>query len=112
VGIDSPGGSLAALDVLIGLLTGATQTGERGTTITVATNRAFSAAANLLAFGSYAVALQHSQVLYHDVRWGGLEDVTPSKARDAAKALQDANDRFALRLARRIILRFVWAYID
>lgn len=112
VGINSPGGSLAALDVLLGLLTGPTQHYQGGLIVTVATNRAYSAAANFLAFGSYSVALKHAQILYHDVRWGGIEDVTPSKARDAAKALQDANDAFSLRLAHQVIARLIWAYID
>ena len=112
VGIDSLGGSLASLDVLLALLTGPTQTQKVGKIITVATHRAYSSAANLLAFGTYAVAMKHSEVLFHDVRYGGMEDVTPEKARDAAKSLQDANDAFALRLAHRIIPRLVWAYID
>ena len=112
IGIDSPGGSLASLDVLLGLLTGPNQDRVRGQLITVATNRAYSAAANFLAFGNYAVALSHAQILYHDVRFGGMEDVTPEKARDAAKSLQDANDAFSLRLAHRIIPRLIWTYID
>lgn len=112
IGIDSPGGSLASLDVLLGLLTGPNQDGEKGEIITVATHRAYSAAANFLAFGTYAVALHHAQVLYHDVRFGGMEDVTSEKARVAAKSLQDANDMFALRLAHRVIQRLIWIYID
>lgn len=112
IGINSPGGSLASLDILLELLTGPDQDGNIGQIITVATNRAYSAAANFLAFGSYAVALRHSQVLYHDVRFGGMEDVTPEKARVAAKALQEKNDTFALRLAHKIISRLIWVYID
>ena len=112
VGIDSPGGSLASLDILLGLLTGPDQDGNKGGVITVVTHRAYSAAANFLAFGNYSVALSHAQVLYHDVRFGGMEDVTPEKARDAAKSLQEANDAFSLRLAHRVIKRLIWIYID
>jgi ATP-dependent protease ClpP protease subunit len=112
VGIDSPGGSLESLDVLLGLLIGPDQDGNVGKIITVATHRAYSAAANFLAFGSYAVALRHAQILYHDVRFGGMEDVTPEKARGAAKSLQEMNDNFALRLAQRTIQRLIWIYID
>jgi len=112
VGIDSPGGSLSSLDTLLGLLTGPSQTASSGRIVTVATNKAYSAAANFLAFGTYSVAYRHAQVLYHDVRWGGMEDVTPEKARNAAKSLQDANDAFSLRLANRIIKRLIWTYID
>jgi ATP-dependent protease ClpP protease subunit len=112
VGINSPGGSLTAVDVLIGLLTGPDQDGKTGDIITVATNRAYSAAASFLAFGDYAVALRHSQILYHDVRFSGMEDVTPEKARIAAKSLQDLNDTFSLRLASKVISRLTWIYID
>ncbi len=112
VGINSPGGSLASLDVLLGLLTCPNQDGIDGEVITVATHRAYSSAANMLAFGTYAIGLKHSEILYHDVRFGGMADVTPEKARDAAKSLQDANDAFALRLAHRVIKRLVWVYID
>jgi ATP-dependent protease ClpP protease subunit len=112
IGIDSPGGSLSSLDVLLGLLTGPDQDGRHGKIITVATHRAYSAAANFLAFGDYSVALRHSQVLYHDVRFGGMLDVTPEKARDAAKSLQDTNYAFSLRLAHHVISRLIWIYID
>ena len=111
IGIDSSGGSLASLDNLLGLLTGPTQDRKFGEIITVATNRAYSAAASFLAFGSYAVALRHSEILYHDVRIGGMEDVTPEKAQAAAKTLQNLNDSFALRLANEVIRRLVWNYI-
>src|SRR5450759_5652488 len=97
VAIDSPGGSLSSLDTLLGLLKGPTQNRNSGSIITVATNRAYSAAANLLAFGTYAVGLEHSRILCHDVRLSELEDVTPSTARDVAKALQYENDRHALK---------------
>lgn len=112
VGIDSPGGSLASLDTLLGLLTGPAQNRSRGKIVTVTTNRAYSAAANLLAFGDYSVALSHSKVLCHDVRYSEVEDVTPSKAMDIAKSLQATNDQFALRLANEIIQRLIWVFID
>ena len=112
VGIDSPGGSLSSLDVLISLFTGPSQSGTKSQIITVVTHRAYSAAANFLAFGDYAVAMRHSEVLFHDVRFGGMDDVTPEKARDAAKSLQDANDAFALRLAHKVITRLVWTYVE
>lgn len=112
IGINSPGGSLLSLDILLGLLTGLNQNREKGRIITVATHRAYSAAANFLAFGDYAVALRHAEILFHDVRVGGMEDVTSEKARIAAKSLQDVNDRFALRLAHKIIGRLIWVYID
>jgi ATP-dependent protease ClpP protease subunit len=112
VGIDSPGGSLASLDVLIGLLRGPNQRAKGGKIITVVTNRAYSAAANLLAFGDYAVAMRHAKILYHDVRYSGMQDVTPDKASAAAKDLRDTNERFALKLASSIVSRMMWNYIN
>lgn len=112
VGINSPGGSLDSLDILLGLLTGPTLSGARGKIITVVTNNAYSAAANFLAFGDYSIALRHAKILYHDVRYSGMDDVTPAKALMAAKSLKDANDNFSLRLADKIVGRLVWIYMD
>ncbi|MES2662542.1 MAG: ATP-dependent Clp protease proteolytic subunit [Pseudomonadota bacterium] len=112
VAINSNGGSITSLDTILGLLRGPTQFSYYGPVITVVTNKAFSAAANLLSQGDYAVALQHSNVLFHDVRFGELADVTPSKALVAAKSLQDQNDSLALKLANHVIKRLVWVYLD
>jgi hypothetical protein len=79
---------------------------------TAVTNRAYSAAANMLALGDYSVAFPHAQILYHDLRYTGFDDVTPSKAARTAKQLEEDNDRFALKLAHHIAQRFVWTYID
>lgn len=112
VAINSPGGSLTSLETILGLLQGPTQFNKTGSIVTVVTNKAYSAAANLLALGNYSVALLHSNILFHDVRFGEMEDVTPSKALNAAKSLQDENDRFALKLANQVIRRLVWVYLD
>lgn len=112
VAIDSAGGSLSALETLLGLLHGPLQNRRYGSTVTVVINRAYSAAANLLAFGDYAVAMAHGRVLFHDVRIGEMEDVTPAKARDIEKSLQDANDRSAQQLATQIVPKLFWVYID
>jgi ATP-dependent protease ClpP protease subunit len=112
VGINSPGGSLDSLDTLIGLLTNPTQKNERGRIITVVTDQAFSAAAILLAFGDYAVALKHSKILFHDVRYGEVPDVTPKKALSVSKSLSEANDAFSLRLANKVIRRLIWIFLD
>lgn len=112
VAIDSVGGSLRSMDALLGLLTGPNQDGANGQIITVVTNKAYSAAATLLAMGSYAVALPHADILVHDVRYGGLRDVTPNSALDAAKQLQTSNERAALRLANSMFGRWMWNYLD
>lgn len=112
VGIDSPGGSLAAVDSLLGLLNSPDQDGKVTLIYTVSTNRAYSAAASLLAFGDYAVSFSHSRILYHDLRYSGIEDVTPSKALKTARELERGNVAFALRLAHHIRGRLIWVYLD
>lgn len=112
VAIDSFGGSIPSLDALVGILRAPDQDGQRREIYTVVTHRAYSAAANLLALGDYSVAFPHAQILYHDLRYSGLEDVTPAKAARTAKQLEDDNDRFALKLAHHVARRFVWTYLD
>lgn len=112
VGIDSNGGSLQSMDVLLGLLKGPDQNRQAPKIIMVVTNKAYSAAANMLAFGDYAVAYKHSTILFHDVRYDGLRDVTPDKAQASAKALKNSNHRHALRLAERCVARLMWNYMD
>jgi ATP-dependent protease ClpP protease subunit len=112
VAINSPGGSVAAAETILALITGPHQDKTTCKAITVSVHRAYSAAATLLASGDYSVALQNSDILFHDVRYGGMEDVTPTVARAAAAQLQDANDELALKLANRIFRRLVWNYID
>jgi len=112
VGISSNGGALSVLESLLALLRGPDQNGRRGRVITVVTDHAYSAGAMLLSRGDYAVALPHSKILFHDVRFMGLEDVTPGTALTAAKSLQLQNERASLRLADAMFERWVWAYID
>ena len=112
VGIDSPGGSIAAVESLLGLLQSPDQDGNKTPIYTAATNRAYSAAASMLAFGDYAVAFPHSTILYHDVRYSDLEDVTPSKALKTARELERGNSAFAMRLANHACRRIIWVYLD
>ena len=112
VGIDSPGGTIPAIESLLGLLKSPDQDGNYPQIYTVATNRAYSAAASLLAFGDYSVAFNHSKILYHDVRYSGIEDVTPSKALKTARELERGNVAFSLKLAHQIRSRLIWVYLD
>lgn len=112
VGIDSTGGSLAAVEALLGLLQSPDQDGNYTQVYTASTNKAYSAAASLLAFGDYSVAFPHSRILYHDVRYSEIEDVTPSKALQTARELERGNAAFALRLAGHIQSRLISVYID
>lgn len=112
VAINSPGGSLASMEVLLGLLAGPNQDDLGCMVITVATSKAYSAAANLLSSGSYAIALPHSEVLFHDVRYSGMEDVTSVRALKAARQLESANEGVSLKLANHVFKRLMWNYID
>ena len=100
IAINSVGGDVATIDTLIGLVKGPNQDGKSCTAITVVTSHAYSAAASLLALGDYAVAMPHSDILFHDTRYGRLQDVTPDAAKAAAKRLMSANERASLRLNR------------
>lgn len=111
VGIDSPGGNIAAASNLLSLLKAPGRTGVPTTVITVAINKAFSAAASLLALGDYAIALPSAQIHYHDVRFSTFFDLTSSKAVEAARELQRENDRMALLLADSVVERLTWIFI-
>ena len=112
IGIDSPGGSISAMQSLLALLRAPDQDGNRIEIYTVSTNRAYSAAASMLAFGDYSVAFPHSQILYHDVRYSGVEDLTPSKALRTARELEKGNVEFSLKLANHVRRRLLWVYLD
>jgi ATP-dependent protease ClpP protease subunit len=112
VGIDSNGGSISAASRLLDLLKAPDTKGEVATVVTVAINKAFSAAATLLALGDYAVALPSAQIHYHDVRFSTYYDLTSSKATEAARALRRENDRVALSLAHSVVERITWIFID
>lgn len=112
IGIDSPGGSIQVMESLLGLLKAPDQDGNRIAIYTASTNRAYSAAASLLAFGDYSVAFPHSKILYHDVRYSGIEDVTPSKALRTARELERGNIAFSLKLANQVRRRLIWVYLD
>ena len=87
VGIDSPGGNIAAMEAILGLLKSPDQDGKTIEFFTVVTNKAYSAAASFLAFGNYSVSFPHSKILYHDVRYSGMKDVTSTKALRTAREL-------------------------
>ncbi len=112
VAINTSGGSVQSMENLLGLITGENQDGTTCRAITVSVNNAYSSGALLLTYGSYSIALQNSRILFHDIRYGGLQDVTPEKALKAAKDLQNANERSSLKLADTVFKRLVWTYID
>ncbi len=58
------------------------------------------------------MAFPHSKILFHDVRYSGIEDVTPSKALRTARELERGNIAFSLTLANQVRRRLVWVYLD
>jgi len=77
--------------------------------ITVVTRRAASAAADLLASGDYAIAYPRSTILYHGIRTP-LRDATAESTSMLAHILRLGNDRYAMELARKIELRFMFRF--
>ncbi|GAH93787.1 unnamed protein product, partial [marine sediment metagenome] len=48
----------------------------------------------------------------HDIRYAGIEDVTPDKALQTARELERGNTALSLRLANHIRRRLFWVYLD
>jgi hypothetical protein len=103
--VDSPGGSAWLAESLRRFAKAPTQDGKSCKLITVVTGVAASAAADLLAHGDYAMAHQHTRILYHGNR-RSAEELTYESASSLALSLQQANEAFAVRLARRAFPRF------
>jgi len=107
--INSDGGSVRVLDILHGLL-GASAFDRGGAQfITVAVGDAYSAAANILAFGYYAYAYRHSIIHFHGVRTRELPDTFES-ATQTVTELQKTNRTIARKLSRSMIARIVFRY--
>lgn len=107
--IDSRGGSTLAADHLYALFKTPTQDGAVSRLITVAATRAASAAADLLALGDYAVAYPHAIVHFHGTRLSA-DEITRESAQNLAASLREANEEFALRLAKRVFGRMAFHY--
>lgn len=107
--INSDGGSVRVLDILHGLLAASGFERQRAQFITVAIGDAFSAAANMLAFGFYAYAYKHSVIHFHGVRTRELPDTFESATQTVAE-LQKINREIARKLARSMIARIILRY--
>lgn len=112
IGLNSPGGAVALLPTIRGVARGLDQRGRTCELVTVATHKAYSAAAMLLAMGDYAVALPNSEILFHDVRYSTVRDVTPESALRAAQSLEIGNDLASLDIAEHMFRRWMWMYLD
>jgi hypothetical protein len=79
--------------------------------ITAVTNRAGSAAADLLSSGDYALAYPTSTILYHGVRTHSAQPLTAEYSSLLGHALRLSNDRYAMELARKIEDRFSFRFM-
>lgn len=109
--INSHGGHIRVIEVLMGLLKCQDQHGVEPRLINVVSGDAASAAAMLLAMGDYAIAYPHSIVHYHGVRYGEIVDLTTEKASISAKSLAARNREIALTVANATIKRLAHRYM-
>ena len=107
--IDSRGGSTLSTEHLRSLFKAPSQEGKTCRLITVATTRAASAAADLLALGDYAIAYPRAIIHCHGTRLSA-DEITKESAESLAASLHEANEDFALRLAKRVFARMAFHY--
>jgi ATP-dependent protease ClpP protease subunit len=107
--IDSRGGSTLSTEHIRALCKAPNQDGVTCSLVTVATTRAASAAADLLALGDYAIAYPKSIIHCHGTRLSA-EEITKESAESLAASLHEANEDFALRLAKRVFARMAFRY--
>lgn len=98
--INSRGGTAHIIDYVYGLLTATGAFDRSPRIITVAIGDAKSAAATMLALGSYAIAYPKASIHFHGLRYGKVEDVTMETAEWMATELQLRNRATAATLAR------------
>jgi hypothetical protein len=75
------------------------------------TGNALSAAADLLSSGNYVLAYPETTILYHGVRVAPNDPITQEVASALSESFQQANDRFAMTLARKSEWRFMWRFV-
>jgi hypothetical protein len=78
--------------------------------VTVVTGRAASAAADLLSSGDYAIAYPETNILFHGVRTSLNNPVTVELASFLSENLKLSNDRYAMILAKKSEVRFMFRY--
>jgi hypothetical protein len=109
--IDSPGGATIHANSLHQLLSISQQDEEPRHFITVATSQAASAAADLLAAGSYCWAYPDSTILYHGLRTPADRILTVEETLQLAERLKAGNAGYASDLAQRAGIRAMFRFI-
>lgn len=105
--VDSQGGDVWAAENIRSLLQAPNPDGAKCRLITAVTGYAASAAADFFALGDYAIAYPHSYIVYHGTRRPSPAPLTVEGASSLASNLQQTNEFFATRLAKRAFDRFV-----
>jgi ATP-dependent protease ClpP protease subunit len=110
--IDSNGGDVAAAEQILRLLTSSNQDADRACRIvTVVTNLAASAGADLLSSGDYAMALPYATIFYHGVRSPLPYPITVEFGSELTERLKIANSQSAMLLARKTEARFMFRFV-
>jgi ATP-dependent protease ClpP protease subunit len=110
--IDSPGGRTDSAASLIRLLGYPTQDSrQRCPLITVVTLRAWSAAADFLCSGNYAIAYPGSTIHFHGVRTHRENPLTIEDVSGITRDLRRTNDQFATELAKKCSKRIFFRYV-
>jgi ATP-dependent protease ClpP protease subunit len=111
--IDSNGGDPTQMFHLLRLIKAPNQDYEASCRlITVVVTRAYSAAADLLAFGDYTLAYPGSQILFHGGRFSNVSGLTAERSSFFAQYLRLANENSALDLAKEVEFRFMFRFIS
>jgi hypothetical protein len=105
--LDSWGGNTWFADALVRLLRAPNQNDQFCQLTTVVTTVAASAAADILVGGDYAIAYPDAIIHYHGTRQSA-ESLTIEDAQAIVGELKRDNDRFALRMAERVVARLLF----
>lgn len=108
--INSLGGGIRELEIIDGILRSPSIGGEPCPYVTVAVGNAASAAANLLAFGFYAYAYEHSLIYFHGARRIDIPEAAAEDATQLANELQRRNLKISRKLAISVIARLAYTY--
>jgi ATP-dependent protease ClpP protease subunit len=110
--INSPGGDVNAADAIMRLIRASNQDTVPGCrVITVAIDRASSAAADMLSAGDYVLASPESVIFYHGVRTFPADPVTEEFGASLTERLKISNDRSAVKLTRNTESRFMFRFV-
>jgi hypothetical protein len=110
--INSAGGDVFVAESIIRLLRASNQdSAPPCRIITVAAERASSAAADMLSAGDYAIAFPATTIFYHGVRQSLADPITVEFGASLTERLKISNDRSAMKLAKDTEWRFMFRFV-